>query len=247
MRMWDTGSPAVGAWPPITTVTDSTSPMRRSGSSTRRSRDARASRPTRRAVAGCSSRRASRTASDYGCSTASNKKGRPAGRPFQIERLRLDLLDVRGLFPLGPLDHVEADLLPFLQGLEPRHVDRREMREQVLAAVVGRDEAIALRVVEPLHGACCHALSLIAVDLSYRASVVDAPCSRAMPGTPRPRRLLANRPPESKHSPPFTRRSHGRQEPCPLLLRARKAVKNHRNPPGRCWPSHCTAPLHSLR
>src|SRR2546422_601749 len=90
---------------------------------------------------------------------------------FQFLDLELPrLLDVGGLLSLGPLHHVEADFLAFLEGLEAGHVDRREMREQVLAAVVGRDETIAFRVVEPLHGACCHALSLIAVDLSYRAT-----------------------------------------------------------------------------
>jgi len=58
---------------------------------------------------------------------------------------------------------------------------------------------------------------------------------------------VANRQPESKHSPPFTRRSRRRQEPCPRLLRARKTVKNHRNPPDRRYLSHCTAPPHWLR
>src|SRR5205085_8093084 len=83
-------------------------------------------------------------------------------RPFIALARRLSrLLDVGGLLPLRPLHYVEADFLAFLEGLEAGHVDRREMREQVLAAVVGRDEAIALRVVEPLHGACCHALSLV--------------------------------------------------------------------------------------
>src|SRR5205807_7546111 len=46
------------------------------------------------------------------------------------------------------------------------------------------DEAVAFRIIEPLHGACCHALSL-SCRLSYRAF------TRAMPGTPRPRRPTA--------------------------------------------------------
>src|SRR3979490_3386003 len=99
----------------------------------------------------------------------------------------LDLLDVGGLLALGPLDYVEADFLAFLEGLEAGHVDRREMREQVLAAVVGRNETIALRVVEPLHGACCHALSLIACWLSSGGRCA----ARAVPGTPRPRPAMA--------------------------------------------------------
>ena len=85
------------------------------------------------------------------------------GRPFLLSCrvLSAAFLDVRGLLALRALHHVEADFLTFFQGLEAGHVDRGEMREQVLAAVVGRDEAVAFRVVEPLHGACCHALSLI--------------------------------------------------------------------------------------
>src|SRR5688500_15364635 len=55
------------------------------------------------------------------------------------------------------------------------------MREQVFAAVIRRDEAVALRVVKPLHGACCHTVTLsLIVDLSYRAF-----STRAMP-EPRP-------------------------------------------------------------
>ena len=88
------------------------------------------------------------------------RKKPPAGGLSYVLR-RLALLDVRGLLALGPLHHVEAHLLALFQGLEARHVDRRKMREQVFAAVIRRDEAVALRVVEPLHGACCHTLSLI--------------------------------------------------------------------------------------
>ena len=52
--------------------------------------------------------------------------------------------------PFGTLGHFEADLLAFLERLESLHVDCREVREQVLAAVVRGDEPKALRVVEPL-------------------------------------------------------------------------------------------------
>src|SRR5688500_9338766 len=62
------------------------------------------------------------------------------------------------------------------------------MREQVFAAVIRRNEAVALRVVEPLHGACCHTLSLI-VDLSYRAFLRPEPCLNHAPPPP----LVANR------------------------------------------------------
>src|SRR3954465_4745687 len=65
-------------------------------------------------------------------------------------------LDVGRLLALGSLGHFEADLLTFLQCLEPRHVDRGKMREQVFTAAVRRDEAEALRIVEPLNGSGCH-------------------------------------------------------------------------------------------
>src|SRR3989304_3697330 len=70
------------------------------------------------------------------------------------------LLDVRGLLSLRSLHHVETHLLTFFEGLEARHVDRGEMREQILAAVIRCDEAVAFRVVEPLHRPCCHRCSL---------------------------------------------------------------------------------------
>src|SRR5262245_15409580 len=65
-------------------------------------------------------------------------------------------LDIRGLLALGPLGHLERHLLAFLEGLEPAHLDGREMREQILAAVVGRDEPVALGSIEPLHRTGCH-------------------------------------------------------------------------------------------
>ena|SRR5690348_14630070 len=66
--------------------------------------------------------------------------------------------DVRRLRPLRAVRDVEADLLTFLQALEAIALDRREMREEILAAVGGSDEAEALRIVEPLDGTCCHVL-----------------------------------------------------------------------------------------
>src|SRR5207247_9107417 len=65
-------------------------------------------------------------------------------------------LDVRGLLSLGSLGDFEAHLLAFLQRFETVHLNGREMREQVLAAVFRRDEAVTLRVIEPLDRACCH-------------------------------------------------------------------------------------------
>src|SRR6478672_243985 len=69
---------------------------------------------------------------------------------------RSDRLNVRCLLALGTRRDFERDLLSFLQGLETRHVDRREMREEIFAATIGSNEAKAFGVVEPLHSACCH-------------------------------------------------------------------------------------------
>src|SRR5690606_38013167 len=51
------------------------------------------------------------------------------------------------------LHNVELDGLTLLQALEAVRLNGRVMDEAVLAAIVGRDEAEALLVVEPLHGA----------------------------------------------------------------------------------------------
>src|SRR4051794_15381781 len=77
-------------------------------------------------------------------------------RSVGIVRL-LGRLDVRSLLSLWALRYVERNLLSFLERLEPAHVDCREMGEQVLTAVIGRDEAIAFGVVEPLYRPSCHA------------------------------------------------------------------------------------------
>src|SRR5688572_20768308 len=61
--------------------------------------------------------------------------------------------DVGGLVALGALGHRELDALVFGQRLEAVALDLAEMGKQVLAAVVGGDEAVALGLVEPLHGA----------------------------------------------------------------------------------------------
>src|SRR5690606_31027995 len=47
---------------------------------------------------------------------------------------------------------LESHLLAFFQGLEPVHLNGREMREQIFTAVIGRNEAESLRIVEPFDG-----------------------------------------------------------------------------------------------
>ncbi|BDB24280.1 hypothetical protein CTP10_R16310 [Cupriavidus sp. P-10] len=54
------------------------------------------------------------------------------------------------------LRHFELDFRAFLQRLVPGTLDFGVMRKEVFATVIGRDEAIALLAVEPLHNACRH-------------------------------------------------------------------------------------------
>jgi hypothetical protein len=80
------------------------------------------------------------------------KAGRcPALRSCAAETRRAsDRLDVGRLLALRAAGHLEGDLLAFLERAETLTLDRGEMREEVLAAVVGLDEAESLRIVEPL-------------------------------------------------------------------------------------------------
>src|SRR5262245_26954365 len=65
-------------------------------------------------------------------------------------------LDVGGLLALGALGDFERHLLTFLEGLEAAHLDCREVREQIFAAIVRGDEPVAFGIIEPLHRTGCH-------------------------------------------------------------------------------------------
>src|SRR5439155_22443339 len=69
---------------------------------------------------------------------------------------RLQRLDVCRGRALLPLRDVERDFLALFQGFEARALNRAVMGEQILPAVIRRDESEALGVVEPLHCACRH-------------------------------------------------------------------------------------------
>ena len=73
----------------------------------------------------------------------------------------LSRLNVRSLFALRSLRDLEANFLSFLQRLEPRHVDRREVREKVFPSTVGRNETVALGVVEPLYCSSWHVFQFL--------------------------------------------------------------------------------------
>src|SRR5207248_3450777 len=72
------------------------------------------------------------------------------------ERGLRQLAHVLGLQPLRTLHHFELHLLSFRQRTEPLRLDGRVVAEDVLASAILGDEAIALRVVEPLHGTSRH-------------------------------------------------------------------------------------------
>ena len=80
---------------------------------------------------------------------------RPSERTVETLK-RFDLVTRYRRDPEGALANLELDLLAFVQGLVPLACDLRVMDEDVLRLSVGRDEAVALRVVEPLDGAGSH-------------------------------------------------------------------------------------------
>src|SRR5581483_11936311 len=81
--------------------------------------------------------------------------GKSRGARKRAPRLR-DELDVPSLGALVPLGLVELDLRALGERLEAVSRDRAEVDEHVLAAGVRGNEAVALRVVEPLDGSGCH-------------------------------------------------------------------------------------------
>jgi D-xylose transport system substrate-binding protein len=96
---------------------------------------------------------------------------------------------VLGLRTLLPLADFELDLLAFLELTESTALDRGEVHEAILSAVVRRDETIALLDIEPLHypGRAHRALSplipLLCLSPPERGFVSDTRlcsfCSRA--------------------------------------------------------------------
>lgn len=71
----------------------------------------------------------------------------------------LQRLDAGGLLPLGALLDLEADLLALLKRFEATSLNLGEVRKQVFAAVIRRDESEPLRIVKPFDGTRCHTLN----------------------------------------------------------------------------------------
>src|SRR3954453_8627807 len=80
----------------------------------------------------------------------------PERRGLRREERGLERLDVRRGGPLGTHFGVVADLRALSERLEAVAGDAAVVHEEVLALVVGRDEAEALVVAEPLDGSGCH-------------------------------------------------------------------------------------------
>src|SRR5919112_665828 len=84
-------------------------------------------------------------------------------------RSALQLGHVHGLGTLVPRFFVVGDLAVLLERLEAGAVDAGVMDEEVAVALVGRDEPVALLVVEPLHRTGGHAFCLPSLSDRGRA------------------------------------------------------------------------------
>src|SRR6185503_13215927 len=80
----------------------------------------------------------------------------PANRACLNSTGLLGRPDVRGVGAFGALADVVLHLVILLQRLEAAALNGGEVNEKVFAAIVRRDEAETLGVVEPLDGTCTH-------------------------------------------------------------------------------------------
>src|SRR5215217_7582140 len=100
---------------------------------------------------------------------------------------RSDRADVLRLGALGTLGDVELNLLVLVQGLVALGLNRRVVHENVVAAVLLRDEAETLLGVEPLYGALSHAYLLLLTRggtatsaARYRCGETPSPLEKAI-------------------------------------------------------------------
>src|SRR5438046_8159975 len=145
---------------------------------------------------------------------------------------RLQRLDVCRGRALLPLRDVERDLLALFQGFEARALDRAVMGEQILSAVIRRDESEALGVVEPLHCACRHVVQF--PQIVWNPAAANVSTSEANRARPTPAR---GRSPWEDRAPTCPRRAWWRSEEhtselqsltnlvCRLLLEKKKKNK----------------------
>jgi hypothetical protein len=98
------------------------------------------------------------------------KKGRRERRPFvdklvatnnRREHFASDFLELigGGLAGAAILNDLVAHLLAFTQIAQARALDGADMNENIRAAVIGLDEAVALLSIKPFHGSSSHVVS----------------------------------------------------------------------------------------
>lgn len=95
-----------------------------------------------------------------------NTKGQPRGCPLSDCRSGLRRLYILCLPALGAFDHIELDLLTFLQAAESICLNRREVHEYIFS-ILAADETITLGVVKPLHCSCFHGVALFLFLFRY--------------------------------------------------------------------------------
>jgi len=79
---------------------------------------------------------------------------------YECCRVRSDARDVRGVKALGARLNLELDFLTFGESLKSIHAYRRKVNEHILAAFLF-NEAVALRIIEPLYFPSGHASCLL--------------------------------------------------------------------------------------
>src|SRR5205085_12569774 len=87
-------------------------------------------------------------------SRSRNRAAARAGPPPAALGRNLD--DVGRLRTLRALCGLVLDLRALVQRLEAAACDAGVMHEEVSPCLIGSDEAVALRIVEPLDGSGCH-------------------------------------------------------------------------------------------
>ena len=88
---------------------------------------------------------------------ANHPQKNPPQRVFSKHcKIGLRILDVRSLLAFWTLCYFELYFLTFFQSLEAIHLDRGEVGEQILTAIIRSDKTKALGVIEPFYGTCCH-------------------------------------------------------------------------------------------
>lgn len=92
-----------------------------------------------------------------------------------------------------------ADLCTLIECAEPSFLDRGDMHENILTAVIGLDESITLCRVEPLHRSSCH-LDRLPYPIGPRDNLVPIWKASKKPGVSRRGRTMGWCPPSCQIS-----------------------------------------------